>query len=87
MTSEEENKLTDILARRYKELAFNSPNETWREYLERNGMRRYDSWKESVSAKETTCSRVEIMPDPSPFGGLIIIPKEVATRILVLGLP
>jgi hypothetical protein len=86
MTDEEEKKLSSLLTRRYKELAFNSPQETWRQYLERNGMQKSSYWKETSIAAGNH-PKMEIVRDPSPFGGFILVPEELATKILVLGMP
>lgn len=83
MTTEEEKKLSDLLTRRYKELAFNHTKENWRQYLERNGMKKSSHSKEISEGN----AKMKVMNDPSPFGGFVFIPEELATKILVLGMP
>lgn len=58
---------------------------SWKTYLESIGCHHADSglpWPEHPRRDEC-----EIIHDPSPFGGVILVPNELSLKILTLGLP
>ena len=90
MNSIEDNKLHGLFESKYKELAFseNKSFETWSSYL-RHIRCIPCEWafqmKDIMSVSENT--KYEIIHNPSPFGGFILVPEETAFRILSIGLP
>jgi hypothetical protein len=87
MNAIEENKLFSIFDNKYKELVFSGnllhPFDRWSSYLSHVGCIKFEFGTEiQKSAIEN-----EILHDPSPFGGFILVPKDIAEKILVLGLP
>jgi hypothetical protein len=86
----EDKKLHDIFEYKYKELAFSEDRsfKTWSSYL-RHIRCIPCEWafqmKDIMSVSENT--KYEIIHNPSPFGGFILVPEETAFRILSIGLP
>ena len=90
MNAIEDNKLHGIFEARYKELAFSDDRsfDTWSSYL-RHIKCIPCEWacqtRDLISVSEHT--KYEIIHNPSPFGGYILVPEETAFRILAMGLP
>lgn len=80
----DEQKLSDIFVERFKTLSFGEKNhcyKTWNKYIELLGCRR-------IHRSGNTASTDFVIHDPSPFDvALIVVPQEIAEKILVLGLP
>jgi hypothetical protein len=84
MTPEDDKKLRDIFDAKYRELAFSYSTEncpTWSLYLNSIGCSTCEQTKILDS------NEFEIIHSPSPFGGFVIMSKETARKVLVLGLP
>ncbi|NBT57420.1 hypothetical protein EBT16_01415 [bacterium] len=83
----EERKLSDMLKKRFMELCFSEDPfyETWGCYIRCFGGRRVETTSELED--EMLHDDIQILHDPSPFGGFIILSSSVAKKILVLGLP
>ena len=89
-------KLREIFEHKYMELAFSDPkmrgdgfSETWASYLEHLGCVTWERATEFQSLKDEQKKQLkdcQIINDPSPFGGFILVPMETAEKILVLGL-
>lgn len=90
MDATENKKLHEIFESKYKELAFSDDRsfETWSSYLRHIRCIPYE-WayqiRDIMSVSED--AKYEIIHNPSPFGGFIIVPENMAFKILVLGLP
>lgn len=99
MTPEEDRKLYGAFYEKFRELAFKERTlkdaPSWRTYIESVGCRQVphpDSYKSDpipVGCHESDAKprEWEIIDDPSPFGGYILVPKELSLNILALGLP
>lgn len=77
----DEQKLSIIFEEKFKNLCFSEHYKTWSGYLESIGCKK-------ISRSGNTTSTDYLIHDPSPFDvALIVVPKDIAEKILVLGLP
>lgn len=90
MNATEEKKLSDIFETKYRELAFSDekPFKTWSSYLLHIRCISCE-WAFQIDDIMTVSenTKYEIIHNPSPFGGFILVPEETAFKILAIGLP
>lgn len=86
-TNEHENKVQKLFDSKYKELAFEfkSGKDTWNQYVSKLNCSFSGFTKES--SQNPLASEDVYILDPSPFGIFIVVPRKIAEKILVLGLP
>lgn len=83
-------KLHDVFEAKYRKLAFSEDRsfDTWSSYLRNIKCIPCEcayQTKHIMSVSERT--KYEIIHNPSPFGGYILVPEETALKILAIGLP
>ena len=85
METHQDSKLQEAFYRRFRELAFVDRKlrdaKSWRLYLRSVGC--FQAPDDDFEVGDGC----EILHDPSPFGGHIIVPKDIALKLLALGLP
>lgn len=80
----EERKLNAVFDKKFRELAFSDKIKikTWSNYLKTIDCKKWDPWDKGFLSEG-----IELIHDPSPFGGFLILTEETAKKILAIGLP